>query len=77
MAEKKPRTPIVQKTDAPATRCPQCQSENRERYENVTRQEFSGRDGAGREFRAIIRRWTRCSDCGQTRIDRSFEYIAS
>jgi len=67
-AKKKPAVTIT----LVASRCPVCQSERRERYFKTTTQAFAG-EYEGRRFSHIIRRWTRCLDCGQVRIDRSYE----
>jgi hypothetical protein len=54
-----------------APRCPRCQSTRRAAYRNPQRQEYAGVDAAGRPYTAIVRRRTRCLDCGLPRIDRT------
>ena len=64
------KTPIVQAT---ATRCFACQSTDRYGYYNVSAQEFGGVAPDGHPYTHIVRKWTRCRNCGQTRIDRVYE----
>ncbi len=59
--------------EAPASRCAKCGSTNREHYDRRTVQTYAGIDPAGRPYTRIIRRWTKCTDCGQHRIDRTYE----
>lgn len=61
-------------TEVEASRCRACGSTNRTGYHHVTVQEYAGVTGDGRPYTSIVRRRTECLDCGQTRIDRSFEY---
>lgn len=52
------------------TRCGKCGSTDREAYfGDPIVQEFSGVDEAGRPYTHIVRRRTRCRNCGQLRID--------
>ena len=55
------------------SRCPHCGSTEREAYSQTTSQEFAGETPAGDPFTHIVRRWTRCRDCGSPRVDRTFE----
>jgi nitrate reductase cytochrome c-type subunit len=60
--------------DVETSRCPNCQSTRRSEYlgaRNV--QEFEGL-AEGRPYNRIVRRRCQCLDCGQTRIDRTFEF---
>lgn len=54
------------------TRCPRCGSTERGAYLNGTVQEIAGHTG-GEPFTHIVRRRCRCSNCGQLRIDRTYE----
>jgi len=54
------------------SRCPRCGSTRRSDYYGKTEQTFRGEHG-GRPFTHIVRRRTKCLDCGQTRIDRAYE----
>jgi len=57
---------------AEVSRCPQCGSTEREKYENPTEIEQGGvRDG--KPFTHIVWRSTRCVACGQSRRDRTYE----
>ena len=58
---------------AELTRCRGCQSTERVPYFRTTAQVFAGVDAAGRPYTHIVRRYTRCKNCGQPRIDRSCE----
>lgn len=75
---KKGRPAGSQNTDATAdatpSRCPSCGSTNREAYVGSKQvQEFEGTHN-GTPFNRIVRRRCACSDCGQFRIDRTFEF---
>ena len=61
----------------PTSRCPKCDSTERTPYFGCTEQEHDGVDEKGRPFTHIVRRRTRCLNCGQARIDRSHENRAS
>lgn len=55
------------------SRCRRCGSTKRTPYVGSPRvQEYAGIHD-GREFTRIIRRRTTCVDCGQARLDRSYE----
>ncbi len=58
--------------DVPASRCPICQSTRRSEYEGRMVQPYAGMQN-GSPYTHIVRRRTRCLDCGQVRIDRTFE----
>jgi len=53
------------------SRCRNCGSSRRTKYENPERRDYSG---AGLEFAAIIYRTCRCLDCGQARRDQEKVY---
>ena len=59
--------------DVQTARCPKCQSTDRDWYGAVTIQEYEGADPQGRPFNRIIKRRTRCANCGQIRIERTYE----
>ncbi len=60
-----------------ASRCPRCQSTEREKYVGEPfRTHLRGvRDG--KPYNVIIRRRTRCKSCGQARFDLSYELVGS
>lgn len=59
---------------AEPSRCPKCGSTNRGPYTQKQVQEWGGvHPITGQPVTHIIRRWTSCTDCGQHRIDRSYE----
>ena len=64
------RRPVV---EARPSRCPNCGSTERERYTRTTWQPIAGQTSDGEPFTHIACRWTRCSQCGQARVDRAFE----
>ena len=53
------------------SRCPNCGSSQRTKYENPERRDYSG---AGLEYVAIIYRTCRCMHCGQARRDQEKVY---
>lgn len=53
------------------SRCPACGSLSRSEYWGRSVEKYDGMHN-GRRFRKIIRRRTRCLDCGQLRIDKQF-----
>ena len=55
------------------SRCPRCGSTRRSEYWGKTVQEYAGIDPEGRPYTHIIRRRCRCLDCGQVRIDKTYE----
>lgn len=61
---------LVVPVDAP--RCPTCGSSDREPYFGVVETEFAGLHD-GLEYTHVINRRTVCKNCGQTRIDRTYE----
>ena len=56
-----------------ASRCPNCQSTRRAEYGGRQVQEFAGVLSDGTPYTHIVRRRTRCLDCDQHRIDKTFE----
>ena len=61
--------------DANPSRCPECGSTKRTAYEGTPNvQDYSG-ESNGQPYNKIVRRRCQCFDCGQYRIDRTFEYI--
>lgn len=59
--------------EATPSRCRACGSTSRERYTTRHEQRFGGYTKSGHRYTSIIRRRTACADCGQHRIDRSYE----
>jgi len=55
------------------SRCPKCQSTERGPYTRTTKQAHAGVDPDGHPYTHVVRRWTRCLACGQSRIDRTYE----
>jgi hypothetical protein len=77
MAGKRGR-PTGSKSETPTvrvepSRCQICQSTEREDFNNVQVIECAGQDAAGNPFTHIVKRRTRCSNCGQCRIDQTTE----
>ena len=56
-----------------ATQCNACSSSNREPYFGKIERGIAGVLSDGREYSHVVWRRTRCRDCGQARIDRSYE----
>ena len=54
------------------SRCRRCGSTRRGDYYGKTEQAFCGKHN-GQPFTHIVRRRTKCLDCGQVRIDRAYE----
>ena len=54
------------------SRCKRCGSTRRGDYYGKTEQAFQGVQN-GLPFTHIVRRRTKCLDCGQVRIDRAYE----
>ena len=55
------------------TQCPKCGGARRAPYWGRQEQKYGGTTSEGRVYRRIVRRRTRCLDCGQVRIDRNYE----
>ncbi len=78
MAKKKNGRPVGSKNVAtvvnvkPAN-CPNCQSTKRTLTGSQTVQEFEGTIG-NEPYNRIVRSRAICDDCGQTRIEQSFEF---
>ena len=54
------------------SRCPLCGSTRRSDYYGKTEQAFRG-EHHGQPFTHIVRRRTKCLNCGQLRVDRFYE----
>lgn len=54
------------------SRCRRCGSTRRSDYYGKTEQAFRGEHN-GQPFTHIVRRRTKCLDCGQIRVDRAYE----
>ena len=54
------------------SRC-RCGSTERGPYFGKVVQEVKGIDASGKPYDRIVRRRTHCTNCGQARIDRTFE----
>lgn len=57
------------------SRCPKCQSTDREAYHNVRELAIDSVTPDGERYNRVIWRRTRCKNCGQVRIDKSFELV--
>jgi len=57
------------------SRCvnPQCLSTRRSDYWGKTVQEYAGLTPGGMPYTHIVRRRCKCLDCGQVRVDKTFE----
>jgi len=58
----------------PASKCTRCGSPHRAEYEHRNVQKYSAALRDGRQYDEIIRRRTKCEDCGQARIDREYRF---
>jgi len=65
----KTRSTIV---DVSQSRCPKCDSTEREPYRHTTTTSICG-VGPDGPYTHLVRRWTNCKKCGQLRVDRSCE----
>ena len=65
---------ITETADAIPSACNKCGSTRRAAYTNRREQPFQG-VYRGAKYNRIVRHSTRCLDCQQTRIDRTFEMI--
>lgn len=74
----RPKGAKTEKLIAPAapSRCPKCHSTNRAPYHDVNTLEHGGLDAAGQPYNRVVFRRTACTDCGQARVDRAYEYDA-
>ena len=57
---------------AEPSRCPKCRSSKRTKYNRVRTQSYAG-IWKGFVYRKIVWRACTCRDCGQSRVDKSFE----
>ena len=55
------------------TRCKGCGSTDREPYTGVREMNHEGVDDDGNAFNVITWKRTQCSNCGQNRVDQTFE----
>lgn len=63
----------VQHAEAQPSRCPTCGSTKRTAYHDKLEQDYAG-EHDGRPYTHVIRRRTECVDCGQHRVDHSYEF---
>jgi hypothetical protein len=61
------------KSELTLSRCPKCMSTDRTKYHNVREMPMLGKTAAGQPFNTIVWRRTKCTSCGQFRVDRSYE----
>lgn len=80
---KKPAAEKPQVVDVQPSKCKAvkddgeiCGSTRRADYHNVTRVYHAGELPDGTPFDTIIFRRTKCLDCGQARVDRSYEMVS-
>jgi hypothetical protein len=68
------RTKSRDQAEARASRCRECGSTNRTAYRQKIEHEHGGHHHrTGEPFTHIVKRWTSCADCGQARIDITYE----
>ncbi len=65
---------VTAAADVLLSACPACKSTRRGPYQGRTEQTYRGRTPDGREYSTIVWRRCQCLQCGQWRIDRSFEF---
>jgi len=70
--KRKPEAADKQVEVATVTHCRKCGSTNRAPYHNTVTHSIRG-SHADREYDTILYRRTKCSDCGQVRVDKSHE----
>jgi hypothetical protein len=63
--------------DVQPSRCAKCGSTRRADYHNVTRSAHAGELPDGTTYNMVVFRRTHCLDCGQQRVDRTFETAAA
>jgi predicted Zn-ribbon and HTH transcriptional regulator len=68
------RAEPAQTVVAEPTRCPKCQSTQRDKYLSFHEQAVFGMRSGGMPYTRIIKRRCRCANCGQVRIDKSYEF---
>jgi hypothetical protein len=59
--------------DTVKSRCPKCQSTDREPYSGTLAIHAPGIDTDRKPYTHVVKRWTRCKKCGQARVDQSVE----
>lgn len=62
--------PVV---DVLLSRCPACGSTARSGYHRVITSDVGGLAPDGQPYDRLVRRYCRCLDCDQVRIDRAYE----
>lgn len=72
-AKGRPAGSVTQKivAEASPSRCPKCQSTERDKYSQTRSIAVNGRLPVAHTH--VVLRWTKCKSCGQARTDRSFE----
>jgi len=55
------------------SRCPSCGSTQRGPYYGTTVNAVPGLDSSGNAYTHVVRRRTKCKNCGARRIDRTFD----
>lgn len=63
---------IADEEQFPPTNCPVCRSQNRAAYNSVQRIDGEGITPRGSVYTAVELRPTKCTDCGQARMDRRY-----
>lgn len=61
--------------EAALTQCPKCHSTERAPYNGVRTREYSGITPDGRQYNFISWKNTKCTKCGQHRIDKIYENV--
>ena len=61
--------------DIQASRCPTCGSSERSEYSNRREHVHSG-EYDGKPFNRVVWRNCHCLNCGQHRVDRTYEFIS-
>lgn len=64
----------IEHAEGQLTRCPKCGSTARGPYGQRLVQQRIGVDASGQPYTQIVRRRTKCLDCGQHRMDRHVEF---
>lgn len=67
-----PAGPPPEQVESVLTRCKNCGSTDRTRYENVREMEIGGVNDAG-PYTHVVWRPTKCTNCGQARVDVAHE----
>lgn len=67
------KTTNSSQAEAVATQCPKCGSSSREPYYATITKAIAGVLADGRKYTHVVWRRTRCRDCSQQRVDKTFE----